>query len=226
MVDFPRRYVGGRASLLRFDLNNIFNLFSMNPKPLSTGKIVGLVILGVLIILVLWVMATYNSLISLNENAKTAQADIEVQYQRRFELLPNLVNTVKGVADFDLSIITKITDARTRYAGAAAGSNERVAAINQFDSALGRLLVVVENYPQIKAAESFQKLQDSIEGTENRISVARNNYNASVNQLNKKVQFFPSNAIARIFNFAERARFEALAEAATAPKIEFDFKGE
>lgn len=194
------------------------------PRPLSTGKIVGLVILGVLIILVLWVMVTYNSLVNLNENAKNAQSDIEVQYQRRFDLIPALVNTVKGVAGFELSIITKITDARTRYAGAAPGSNDRVAAINQFDSALSRLLVVVEAYPAIRASESFQKLQDSLEGTENRISVARNNYNAAVNQLNKKVQFFPSNVIARTFGFSERARFEAVVEAAAPVKVEFDFK--
>lgn len=195
-------------------------------KPLSTGKIVALVILGILVILVLWIMTSYNSLVSLNENAKTAQADIEVQYQRRFDLIPALVETVKGVANFELSIITKITDARTRYAGAAPGSDARVQSINQFDSALARLLVVVEQYPTIKASESFQKLQDSLEGTENRISVARHNYNDAVNQLNKKVQFFPSNIIARTFGFSERARFEAVAEAAAPVKVEFDFKGE
>lgn len=195
-------------------------------KPLSTGKIVALVILGILVVLVLWVMTSYNSLVSLNENAKNAQADIEVQYQRRFDLIPALVETVKGVANFELSIITKITDARTRYAGAAPGSDARVQSINQFDSALARLLVVVEQYPALRASESFQKLQDSIEGTENRISVARNNYNDAVNQLNKKVQFFPSNIIARTFGFAERARFEAVVEAAAPVKVEFDFKGE
>lgn len=196
----------------------------MEQKPLSLGKIIAFVILGVLIVLAIWVISAYNSLISLDENAKTTQADIEVQYQRRFDLIPNLVETAKGIATLEQSVFTSLAQARTRYAGAPQGSAERVAAINQFDGALSRLLVVVENYPTLKSSESFQKLQDSIEGTENRISVARNNYNAAVNQLNKKIKFFPSNLIAKMFGFSERLRFEATAEAQTPPKVEFDFK--
>ena len=196
----------------------------MNPKPLSTGKIVGLVILGVLIIVVLWVMGTYNSLVSLNENAKTAQADIEVQYDRRFALIPNLVETAKGIAGLEQSVFTSLAEARSRYAGAPEKTNERVTAINQFDSAFPRLLAIVENYPVLKSSESFLKLQDQLEGTENRIAVARNDFNAAVNQLNKRIQFFPSNVIARFFGFQERVRFEAVAEASTPPAVKFDFK--
>lgn len=196
----------------------------MNPKPLSTGKIVGLVLVGVLIVLVLWTMGTYNSLVSLNENAKTAQADVEVQYQRRFDLIPNLVETARGIAGLEQSVFTSLAQARSRYAGAPAGSNERVGAINQLDTSLARLLVIVENYPVLKSSESFLKLQDQLEGTENRVSVARNNYNAAVNQLNKKIKFFPSNVIASVFGFSERVRFEAVAEASAAPKVQFNFK--
>lgn len=196
----------------------------MNPKPLSTKKIVGLVILAVLILAAFWVMSTYNSLVSLNENAKTAQSDIEVQYQRRFDLIPNLVETAKGIAQLEQKVFTDLAQARSKYAGSPAGSNERVAAMNQFDGALARLLVIVENYPTLKSSESFLKLQDQLEGTENRISVSRNNYNAVVNQLNKKVKFFPSNLIAGMFNFEEKVRFESTEAAKATPKVEFDFK--
>ena len=197
----------------------------MTIKPLSTGKIVLFVILGLLIVGALWAMTTYNSLISLSENAKTAQADIEVQYQRRFDLIPNLVNTAKGIAGLEQSVFTELANARSKYAGASAGSTDKVSAINQFDGALSRLLVIVENYPVLKSSESFLKLQDQLEGTENRISVSRNTYNSTVNQLNKKIQFFPSNIVAKLFNFGERAIFEATESAkVSVPEVKFDFK--
>ena len=196
----------------------------MNETKFSTGKIVGLVILGVLVIGALWILTTYNSLVSLTENAKTAQADIEVQYQRRFDLIPNLVKTAEGIANLEKSVFQSLADARSRYAGAAPGSNERLQAMNQAEGALARLLVIVENYPQLRSAESFLKLQDQLEGTENRISVSRTTYNEVVNQLSKKVRTFPSVLIARIFGFEERARFESTQAAREAPKVEFDFK--
>lgn len=198
------------------------NMFTA--KPVSAGKIVLLVILGLLIVLVLWVMSTYNSLVSYNENAKTSQADMEVQYQRRYDLIPNLVSTVQGIFSQEQAVFTALAEARTRYSGTQPGTPERVGAINQVEGALGRLLVVVENYPQLRSAESVQKLQDQLEGTENRISVARNNYNAVVNVLNKKVNYFPSNMIAGMFGFSERERFAAAEAAANAPAVKFDFK--
>ena len=197
----------------------------MQMKPLTTGKIVGLVILGVLIVLALWVMGAYNSLVSMTENAKTSLADIEVQYQRRFDAIPNLVKTAEGIGNLEKSVFTELADARSKYAGARTQSPERIAAMNQFDTSLSRLLVIVENYPVLKSSESFLKLQDSIEGTENRIAVARNNYNASVNQVNKKVQFFPSNVVARLFGFSQLELFRATeAAATTVPEVQFDFK--
>ena len=193
----------------------------MNPKALSTGKIVLLVVLGVLVVAALWVWSTYNALVSLNENAKTAQADIEVQYQRRFDLIPNLVSAVEGIMEQEREVFAQLAEARTRYAGTQAGSSDRVGAINQVEGSLARLLVVMENYPQLRSSESVQKLQDQLEGTENRISVARNTYNAVVNELNKKVQTFPSVIIARVFGFDQRERFKATEEAATTvPKVD------
>lgn len=197
----------------------------MEKKPLSTGKIIGLVILGVLIILVLWLLATYNSLVSLNENVKTAQADVEVQYQRRFDLIPNLVNAVQGILTQEQTVFTALAEARTRYAGTAPGSADRVAAINQVETSLARLLVVVENYPELKSAENVRDLQVQLEGTENRIALYRSNYNDVVNQLNKKVNYFPSNFVARMFNFAERERFKATEQAATTvPQVNLNVK--
>lgn len=195
----------------------------MEQKTFSTGKIIGLVVLGVVVIGVFFVMGTYNSLVSLNENAKTAQADIEAQYQRRFDLIPNLVNTAKGIANLEQTVFTNLAEARSKYAGAPSGSNERVNAMNQFNSDLSRLMVVVENYPQLKSSENFLKLQDQLEGTENRISTSRIAYNDAVNNLNKKIQYFPSNIIASMFNFGERIRFEAAPQAQVAPKVEFNF---
>lgn len=195
----------------------------MNAK-LSTGKIIGLSVLGVLIIVALWLMGSYNSLVSLNENAKTAQADVEVQYQRRFDLIPNVVNSVEGLFNQERAVFTALAEARSRYTSAPSGSPEKMAALNQVEGSFGRLLAIIENYPQLRSSEAVLKLQDQLEGTENRISVARNEYNAVVNELNKKVIRFPSNVVAKMFGFEERVRFEAVQEAKEAPVVEFDIK--
>lgn len=194
-------------------------------RPLSTGKIVGLVIVGVLIVLALWIMGTYNSMVGYNENAKTAQANIEVQYQRRFDLIPNLVGAVQGAMKQEQTVFKDLADARTRYSGAATGSPDKVAAMNSVESSLSRLLVIMENYPTLKSIDTVTSLMDQLEGTENRISQYRNDYNEVVNQLNKKVQYFPGNMVAKMFGFVERARFEATKEAATTvPKVELNVK--
>jgi len=190
---------------------------------MSSGRVALFAVLGVLIVGLLWGMGAYNSLVGLDENAQTAQADIEVQYQRRFDLIPNLVGSVEGIFEQEREVFGQLAEARTRYSGSAAGSEERIGAIASVESALSRLLVVVENYPELRSSESVQKLQDQLEGTENRIQVARNNYNAVVNELNKKIRRFPSNIIAGIFNFDPRPRFEASDDAAnTVPEVDFN----
>ncbi len=194
-------------------------------KKLSLGKIVALSILGLVVVLGIWVVSSYNTLVNLDENAKTAQADIEVQYQRRFDLIPSLVATVKGIASQEVEVFSKLAEARTRYAGTQPGSADRVAAINQTESALSRLLVITENYPQLKSQENFLALQTQLEGIENRVSVARNNYNEVVNAFSKKLRTFPSNIIAGMFNFEEKARFEVTTpDAKNAPVVDFERK--
>lgn len=194
-------------------------------KKLSSGAIVLMALAGFFVLLLLWVMSSYNALVGLDENAKTAQADIEVQYQRRFDLIPNLVATAQGIGQLEKDIFNDLAQARSRYSGATAGSPERLDAINQTESALARLLVIVENYPQLKSAESFRALQDQIEGTENRVSVARNNYNAVVNNLNKKLRSFPSTIVGTIFGFEPRDRFEITSDGAqNAPPVQFKFE--
>lgn len=169
-------------------------------------------------------MSSYNGLVNLSENVKTAQADVEVQYQRRFDLIPNLVKGVEASLQQERAVFTALAEARTRYAGAPSGSPEKIEALNQMESSLARLLVIVENYPNLRSTEVVLTFQDQLEGTENRISVARSSFNSYVNEYNKKVNRFPSNIVAGMFGFDERARFEAAEQAATAPKVEFDVK--
>ncbi|MBP9717839.1 LemA family protein [Candidatus Gracilibacteria bacterium] len=191
---------------------------------LSTGKVIGLVVLGVLVVVMLWSFTTYNSLISLSENVKQEQANVEVQYQRRFDLIPNLVNTVQGIFDQEKSVFQALAMARSRYAGSREGTAEREQAINEVETSLSRLLVVVENYPQLRSSEAVNKLMDQLEGTENRISVARTKFNDVVTSYNKKIKTFPSVVIAGMFNFDENNRFQATAAAQTAPAVNFDVK--
>lgn len=196
----------------------------MESKPLSTGKIIGLSLLGVFVVFVLWAFSSYNTLVGLDENAKTAQANIEVQYQRRFDLIPNLVSTAEGLGNLEKGILENLAEARTRYAGTTSGSQARVDSINQVEGALSRLLVVMENYPQLKSSEAFLKLQDQLEGTENRIATVRTTYNDVVNELNRKIRSFPAFIVARLAGFEQRARFESQVEAKASPEVKFDFK--
>lgn len=190
-------------------------------KPLSMGKIIGLVVLGVLIVIALWFMGSYNSLVSLQVTVDEKQSNVEADYQRRFDLIPNLEAAVKGIFNQEQEVFKAIADARTRYANAEKGTPEKLDAIRQYDSALARLLVIVENYPNLRSADQVQTFMVQIEGTENRIKVARNEYNAAVTSYNKKVQIFPSNIVAGMFGFTQRAFFQATEEAKmTVPKVD------
>jgi LemA protein len=191
-------------------------------KKLSTGAIVGLVVLGVVVITVLWSISSYNSMIRLGEDVKTAQANVEAQYQRRFDLIPNLVNSVQGIFKQEQDIFNNLAEARSKYAGTSAGTPGRVDAINGVESALGRLLVVMENYPDLRSAQNVSQFQDQLEGTENRIAVERRRYNETVNAFNKRIKFFPGNIIAGMFGFDEYPRFESTEGADAAPVVDFD----
>lgn len=184
-----------------------------------------LVILGVIalvvIILVSSISGTYNSLVTLETNLESKQAAISTQLQRRSDLIPNLVSTVKGYAAHEEEVYTAIADARSKLAGADT-VEEMSEADASLSGALSRLLVVVENYPELKANENFIALQDQLEGTENRIAVARNDYNEAANEYNAKIRRFPTNIFAGMFGFEKADYFEAEEGAEKVPEVSFE----
>jgi LemA protein len=177
-------------------------------------------ILAVLVLVVLYTFVTYNSLVKLGINADTQWKQVEVDYQRRFDLIPNLVESVKGIMKQETEVFTAIADARTRYSGAST-PDEKAKAAGQVESALGRLLVITENYPQLKSSDTVQTLMSQLEGTENRISVQRLRFNEMVQTYNLKVRQVPSSIIAAIFGFEVKTYFEAAAGSEVAPKVKF-----
>jgi LemA protein len=179
-----------------------------------------LIILGIVIVIGLYCFTTYNSLITLNVSADTQWKQVETLYQRRFDLIPNLVESVKGIMKQEQAVFTAIADARTKYSGAVT-ADEKVKAAGQVESALGRLLVITENYPQLKSSETVQTLMSQLEGSENRISVERMRFNDSVKAYNLKVMRVPSSIIASMFGFDERSYFEAVKGAENAPAVKF-----
>ncbi len=178
------------------------------------------IVLGVLAVIIIWGGATYNSLVTQNEGVTTQWAQVETVYQRRFDLIPNLVESVKGAMTQEKTVFTALADARTRYSGAQ-NANEKAAAASQVEGALSRLLVVVENYPQLQSIAVVQGLMAELAGSENRVSVERGRYNETVRGYNVKVKRFPGSIVAGLFGFGERAYFEADAAAATAPQVKF-----
>lgn len=190
----------------------------------SRGGIKIWIILIVLVVILLsifiWVKNTYNHLVTLDEALKNSWAQVENQLQRRYDLIPNLVETVKGFAAQEQSVLLGVTEARARV-GSAQTLEQRMNAENQLSGALARLLVVVENYPQLKSDQNFIRLQDELAGTENRIAVERMRYNDAIKNFNTFVRRFPSNIIASLFNFSMKPTFEAPIEARTAPKVQF-----
>jgi LemA protein len=174
----------------------------------------------IILIIVLSVIGTYNNLVNAKEDVDGSWADVEAQYQRRADLIPNLVNTVKGFAEQEQTVLTEVTNARSSWSNAGTQS-EQIAAANNMDSALSRLLVVVENYPDLKSDQNFLALQDELAGTENRVSVSRTRYNDVVRDYNKKVKRFPSNVIAGMFGFDESEFFESSDGSENAPAVNF-----
>ena len=191
---------------------------------MSRGIKILLIILGIIILfafsLYSFFAGTYNSLVTLDEGVKTSWAQVENQLQRRFDLIPNYVETVKGYAKHEKEVFTKVTEARAKVGGAV-NIPDKIKANNQLSSALSRLLLVVERYPDLKANQNFIRLQDELAGTENRIAVERRRYNEAVKTYNIKVRRFPTNILAGMFGFEKAAFFEVLEAAKAVPKVEF-----
>jgi len=171
----------------------------------------------------------YNTMVTLDEGISSQWAQVENTYQRRADLIPNLVNTVKGYADFEKETLTQVIEARSKATSVnIEPGNITPEAINQFQnaqaglsSALSRLMVVVERYPELKANQNFLELQAQLEGTENRISVERRKFNEATRQYNTYIRKFPKNIVAGIFGFDKKTYFEAEEEAKEVPKVEF-----
>jgi LemA protein len=202
----------------------------MKNKGMMIGCAIGGVVLLAIAMFVSWGISSYNGMVSLDQSVTQQWAQVENQYQRRADLIPNLVNTVKGYADFEKDVLTKVTEARAKVSqfNITPELLNDPQAFAKFQSlqgelsgALSRLLVTVENYPQLKANENFLQLQAQLEGTENRISVERKKFNEVVQQYNTKIKSFPASMLAGMFGFGEKQYFKAIQGADTAPKVEF-----
>ncbi|MCH3950085.1 MAG: LemA family protein [Acidaminococcus sp.] len=181
------------------------------------------VLIAIVVVIVLIagaLMGTYNGLVSANENVTSQWSQVENQLQRRNDLIPNLVNTVKGYAAQESKIFTDVANARAKLAGAKSVADAS-AANNELDGALSRLLAIAENYPQLKSNTNFLQLQDELAGTENRIAVARRDYNNSVQAFNAKIKSFPTNILAGMFGFTPHDYFKADEQAKQVPQVKF-----
>ena len=175
----------------------------------------------VLILLALWTVGSYNNFVSLNQKADNQWAQVETQYQRRYDLIPNLVKSVEGIMKQEQQVFKDLANARTNYAGAKT-VDEKTAAASEIESSLSRLLVIVENYPELKSNESVNKLMDELSGTENRVAVERKRFNDEVTSYNMLAIKFPTNILAKLFGFKSRQLFEAASAAQTAPEVKFN----
>ena len=184
---------------------------------------------GILVLVVLWAIGGYNGMVKMDEQVQNSWANVETQYQRRADLIPNLVSTVKGYAKHEQQTLEEVVKARSEATQVKVDSEnltpEKLAAFQKaqsgVSSALGRLLAVAENYPDLKANQNFLELQSQLEGTENRITVARKDFNDTAKSYNQAIRQFPKNILAGIFGFEKKSYFEAEAGSEKAPKVEF-----
>ena len=187
------------------------------PRP---GWLVPLLVVGaVVLLLVLPLIGTYNGLVNSEADVDRAFADVDTQLQRRNDLIPNLVAAVRGILGQEQAVFGELARARQAYAGAAT-PEQKVDAANAIDAGLGRLLAIVEAYPQLRSSENVRDLQVQLEGTENRIAQARRDYNGQVTSYNKQVKRFPRNMVAGLFGFDEKALFTARPESRTVPTVD------
>ena len=192
----------------------------MRVPKLSTGWIVAIGIIAILLITTLWAAGTYNNLVTKDEETNRAWANVQSAYQRRADLIPNLVATVKAYSTYEGDVLTQITEARSGLMNAKTPGQLDAADAN-LNSAISRLLVVVENYPTLKANENYLSLQDELAGTENRVKTERDIYNSAVKDYNINVRRFPSNILAGWFGFGQKESFAAAPGSENAPKVTF-----
>ena len=184
---------------------------------------------GIIVILVIWAISGYNGMVEMDEQVQNKWANVETQYQRRADLIPNLVSTVKGYAKHEQQTLEDVVKARSEATQVKVDAEnltpEKLAAFQKaqsgVSSALGRLLAVAENYPDLKANQNFLELQSQLEGTENRITVARKDFNDAAKSYNQSIRQFPKNILAGMFGFEKKSYFEAEAGSEKAPKVEF-----
>ncbi len=189
-----------------------------------------LIVLGIVVILLFWGCSGYNGLVKQDENVKKVWNNVQSQYQRRSDLIPNLVNTVKGEASFERGTLTDVVNARAKATSVQINADNLTPeklqqyqqAQGQLSGALGRLLAVAENYPNLQTNQAFQNLMAELAGTENRIAVARNDFNAAVQEYNVRVRRFPTNLLAGIMGFHPREGFTADPGTQNAPKVNFE----
>ncbi len=189
------------------------------------------IIVAVIAVLGLWIGGTYNSLVQQRETVVTSFGNLQTQYQRRADLIPNLVNTVKGSSNFEQETLNQVVSARAKATGisvdASTATPEQmqsyIDAQNGVTSSLSKLLAVVESYPDIKSTAAYQDLMSQLEGTENRIQVARSDFNNTARPYNARLQTFPTNLIAGLFGFTQRPYFQADAGSEAAPTVQFDY---
>lgn len=191
--------------------------------------IIGTIVFGLILILGPWAIISYNGMVKMDEQVQNKWANVETQYQRRADLIPNLVSTVKGYAKHEQQTLEDVVKARSEATQMKVDAEnltpEKIAAFQKaqgsVSQALGRLLAVAENYPDLKANQNFLELQSQLEGTENRITVARKDFNDAAKDYNQAIRQFPKNILASMFDFEKKSYFEAEAGSEKAPKVEF-----
>lgn len=188
---------------------------------MKKGITITIIVVAIIALFALPIIGGYNKLVTLEQSVSTSESNIDTQLQRRSDLIPNLVNTVQGYATHEKEIYTDIANARSKLAGAT-NVTDQASADSELSNALSRLLVVVERYPDLKANENFKDLSIQLEGTENRIAIARQDYNTTVNDYNIKRRSFPTSITASVFGFEEKPLYKASAGAEQVPTVDFN----
>ena len=188
---------------------------------MKKSNIILIVVVAVIAIIIITLIGSYNGMVSKSEAVDTALSNLNVNLQRRADLIPNLVSTVKGYTSHETEIIDKITEARSNLVNAK-NVEEKSKANSELSKSLDGLMVIVENYPELKSSENFQQLSDELAGTENRIAVARKDYNSAVKTFNTTIKKFPNNMLAGMFGFEKGTYFEADEQSTEVPNVNFE----